>query len=203
MKSFPNLARNTQKGFTLIEVLIVVIVLGLISAIAVPAFNNSIERAASVKLIESVTDNIADATRSLLVTTGVAANVETSVIPKDSNNLLDVLVEGKEYVEGVYQNDYEDASITKLNRQIEVVTQPVAETSAGVYKVNGYVMTYTSEDEGVGRVTFAGVPAEVAERIEQARDGSAQDGVTAETAGKVRSVAADGGLIDLTLIFDL
>ena len=201
MKSFSNLKQTTQKGFTLIEVLIVVIVLGLISAIAVPAFNNSIERAASVKLIESVSDNIADATRSLLVTTGVVANVTGSVIPDTENdqNLLDVLVKGIDSVAQKYKNDFEDASITKLDRQIGT---ELDNDGNPYYAVNGYAVTYTSDSAGIGLVQFAGVPAEIAERIQESREGT-QYNSAADTSGAVRTTAEVDGLTDLTLAFDL
>lgn len=195
------LKRASAQGFTLVEVLIVVVILGLIAAIAVPTFNSSTERAAAVKLIQAATDNINNATQALLVTTGDVANVTTgtSAIPDTGNSFLDVLVKGKDFVHADYQTDYEDAGVARLDRQIVTVTEPSAGTP-GAYEVKGYALTYSSSADGQAEVVFAGVPSDIVERIKADREGEAFDATVADTTGSIQHDVAVSGKHNLTIV---
>ena len=197
--------RTTQAGFTLIEVLIVVAILGLIASIAVPAFNSSLERSASVRLIESVTDNVATSTQALLVTTGDVADVTTgtSSVPDANNSFLDVLVNGADFVSANFEQAYADAGIARLDRQVTVTADPVAGSSAGSYAVKNYAMTYSSPSAGIAQLQFAGVPSEVVERIKTNRESGAFTAGTADTTGPVQHDAATNGKHNLTMEIQL
>lgn len=209
MKHYNTLKTATQKGFTLIEVLIVVVILGLISSIAVPAFNNSMERAAAVKLIESFADNIADATRSLLVTTGAPQHVTNSALTDGSSTLLDVLIVGPTDPDGVailkpkFLTDYEDSSVQPLSRQVTITATPQGGASAGTYELNNYAVTYSSPTTGKGQLLFTGVPEEVIKRIKESREADPFNGSTTDTTGPVQHSAVALGVADLTIEFEL
>ena len=78
MKSMRRINKRVQKGFTLIELMIVVAIVGILAAIALPAYNNYMVKS---KLVEATTD--LDAAKSA-VAEAYASN--GSQFPLTANN---------------------------------------------------------------------------------------------------------------------
>ncbi len=66
-------ARTIKSGFTLIEMLIVVLIVAILAAIALPQYNTSVERAKMAEAI-TLTKQIAEANRRYYLATGAYAN---------------------------------------------------------------------------------------------------------------------------------
>lgn len=180
-----------QNGFTLIELIIVVAVLGVIAAIVVPYANNVIERRSTARSIQAFSDNAQKSVRALLVSSGTSANVTTSPMIVAPNNFLDILVAGEDYVAAQYQRSYRDAGVATLDRSITVATAPTVGT-AGAYTIRDYPVTISSPSIGVMNVVVSDVPTDVVERLKSDREGDTTfDPAVADTTGAIQYSVAD------------
>lgn len=78
MRTFAKALRENEKGFSLIELLVVVVILGVLAAIAIPVFNNQRDKAA-LAAAESDVHNIGMELKSIVTTdtSGAALNPNT------------------------------------------------------------------------------------------------------------------------------
>lgn len=90
--------RNRKQAFTLIELMIVIAVIGILAAMALPNFQNARERARQSKCFEYT---------ALLTRTSELYHVEKTVYPEKTEDLLPYLAGNKAAIkcpsEGVYQ----------------------------------------------------------------------------------------------------
>lgn len=83
-----DISRDHEAGFTLIEILVVILIIGILSAIAVPVFLNQRHKAADATLRSDVKN------AAVTVETWIAGGGETSNFKKLSGNRTSAHVEG-------------------------------------------------------------------------------------------------------------
>jgi len=70
---------KSKKGFTLVEIMIVVVIIGLLAAMAIPAFNK-VRTTSQTKAITNNLRQIASAADQYFIENGVATLTETDII---------------------------------------------------------------------------------------------------------------------------
>lgn len=199
------MAKRSTKGFSLIELLIVIIVLGIIAAVIYPLVNNQIGSKANAQEMMSVSQNavrgIALMSQTMRAPTAVTGNPLTAA----GNNLLDVVVMGDKVsgvVSATYAARYASAGVRPLADSVVVQTPPTA-GSAGVYLVGDSVMSLTNIGTRQIGVQLTNVPTELVRSIFDKREGGAFNGAAARVTGVVRWTAPSSGTHTMTLVYDL
>lgn len=91
--------KNTQSGFTLIELMIVVAIIGILAALAIPAYQNYINRAKMSEGIVIASDARAAVSEYVLTSNGIwpTSNAQAGISPVINSNFvesLEVLTDG-------------------------------------------------------------------------------------------------------------
>ncbi|OYV78238.1 MAG: hypothetical protein B7Z66_01435 [Chromatiales bacterium 21-64-14] len=135
--------KRTQQGFTLIELMIVVAIIGILAAIAIPAYQDYTVRA---KVTEGL--NLADAAKTAVAETfqsdGHMPTTGTKITPNSFGLPLYTSITGK-YVASV-------EVITGTSGQIKITY--AAKTLGGNPTANGKVLTLTPVTTNAGSIAW-------------------------------------------------
>ena len=85
---------KSRKGFTLVEIMIVVVIIGLLAAMAIPAFNK-VRQQSRVKTVTNNLRQVAGAGQQHLLDTGVSSVTYGSLVPTYFANIKTVA--GEDY----------------------------------------------------------------------------------------------------------
>ena len=197
--------RRNQKGFTLVEVLITIILIGVIAAIVYPLINNFVSSKANAQEMMSVAQNIVRSASMMNQTMRAPTAVTSNPLTAAGNNLLDAVIMGDKVtgiISATYAPRYATSGIRPMSDAVTTITQPSAGTP-GVYQVGDSLISLTNISRQMG-VQFTNVPTELVQEIFLSREGGTFNGATARTTGVVRYSAVSGGThATVTLVYDL
>jgi len=200
--------RRNQKGFTLVEVLITIILIGVIAAIVYPLINNFVSSKANAQEMMSVAQNIVRSVSMMNQTMRAPTAITSNPLTASGNNLLDAVIMGDKVtgiISTTYAPRYATSGIRPMSDAVTITNQPTA-GSAGTYTVGDSVISLVAIPGSTRQlgVQFTNVPTELVQEIFLSREGGTFNGATARTTGVVRYSAVSGGThATVTLVYDL
>ncbi|HSY53287.1 MAG TPA: prepilin-type N-terminal cleavage/methylation domain-containing protein [Opitutaceae bacterium] len=115
--------RYSAKGFTLVEIMIVVVIIGLLAAMAIPAFNK-VRAAARSKAVTNNLRQISAAAQQYMLENGVSAVSETQLAGTDTTYYLRPVtpVIGEIYTTLTINNTTTQISVSENDGNSTIVT---------------------------------------------------------------------------------
>ncbi|MDH0609809.1 type II secretion system GspH family protein [Stutzerimonas stutzeri] len=198
--------RRNQKGFTLVEVLITIILIGVIASMVYPLVNNFVSSKANAQEMMSVAQNIVRSASLMNQTMRAPTTVTSNPLTASGNSLLDAVIMGDKVngiISSTYAPRYATSGIRPMSDAVTIASQP-AVGSAGSYKVGDSEISLLNISSRQMGVQFTNVPTELVQEIFLSREGGTFNGATARTVGVVRYSAVSGGThATVTLVYDL
>lgn len=150
MKRFPTISKSSQKGFTLIELGIVVAILGVLIMIMAPSLFGSTD-GVKAKHLDSSAQKISNNLVMLSQTAGISTAVAGNPVIAAGYTIEDVLFLGSTAVSATYQAAYASSKVIPLS---EIAQQ----VSSGVWAINGSTVTLSGGGTAPLSINFACVP---------------------------------------------
>src|SRR3989338_8044201 len=118
--------RRNQKGFTLVEVLITIILIGVIAAIVYPLINNFVSSKANAQEMMSVAQNIVRSASMMNQTMRAPTAVTSNPLTAAGNNLLDAVIMGDKVtgiISATYAPRYATSGIRPMSDAVTTITR--------------------------------------------------------------------------------
>lgn len=141
-----------SKGFTLIELVVVVVILGILASVVLPALKGSTIGAKAVGLVRGA-DSANQVWTMLNQTCNVNGAVASNPLPNSgaSRTVSDVIFGGRSMVAAAYQSCYDQSKVKALSEISQLV-------SAGVYSIQGFTVSFSGGGSAPLQVSYASVP---------------------------------------------
>lgn len=110
---------KNKKGFTLVEIMIVVVIIGLLAAMAIPAFQK-VRKTSQEKAITANLRQFASSAQQYMLDEGVTQAVYTDVVGSGKHIQNIETVAGEDYTTLVITQNQSEVSITAANDDITV-----------------------------------------------------------------------------------
>lgn len=198
--------RTSSKGFTLVELIVVVTILGVVATIVVPRLNGNSVKAAKAVRYYTDCQGMARSWGLLATKMGTSTAIPGSVIPDPTppaKNALDVIVGGPAYTNAAYNgpSSYEQVGLAPL-------TTLTGTPGSGSYSVDGHALTLTSipmpstTDSHYLACSYAGVADSITAALVQDYGSKANPLAASDTTNtSIRYSAADAtGSRTLTIL---
>ncbi|WP_312483300.1 prepilin-type N-terminal cleavage/methylation domain-containing protein [Pseudomonas sp.] len=195
-----------QKGFTLIEMLITIIIIGIIAAILYPIINNMITSQANARKYMALAENIVHSASLMNQTMRAPLAVTGNPLTASGNTLLDAIIVGDKVsglISTTYASRYATSGVRPMSDAVEITTAPTSGGS-GTYTINDSTVSLVAISNRQMGVQYTNVPTELVQYIFEQREAGTFNGGTARTTGVVRYSAVSGGNhATMTLVYDL
>jgi prepilin-type N-terminal cleavage/methylation domain-containing protein len=188
-----NINKYTQKGFTLLELMVVIAILGVLAAAAAPSFIGYMESAEAGAAYSGINNND-DEIKQLATLHRFNNCASGTTFTNANNNFIDVIYNGSAMVITAQQAAYNSKPHTNITKSFDQITAAVAGTSAGVYQIEGMVLSILTCTAGENGYRLAGMQTSVLQALLEAEyptESAAFASATPVTTGQIRYSAVD------------
>lgn len=198
-------ALHSQRGFTLMEMLIVVILIGVIASIAVPLVTSSVTVKGTATTINAVADKIAKSVSLAQQTLRVPVSSLNSTQPTSSvfggQMILDVIIKGESLItDATKKRDYLRSGMRPLADAVEI-----RGATQNEYYIEGFrILRLENCATQKVCVVMENITTDVLEAMYTDRVGGAFAAATAVSTGPVQYTAETGGVhATVKLVYNL
>ncbi|MBO7605504.1 MAG: prepilin-type N-terminal cleavage/methylation domain-containing protein [Elusimicrobiaceae bacterium] len=124
--------QNCKKGFTLLELLVVILIIGILASIALPQYNKAVEKAKVTEALMNFKTIKESVDRYILGHNTFGGVIELGTFP------LDVELSGGEFRENIYYTETYEYHLSGASDQYEISIYTTSNT-------NYYILNYNSD----------------------------------------------------------
>ena len=107
-----NNTKSARKGFTWVEIMIVVVIIGLLAAMAIPAFSK-VRQQSRIKAVTNNLRQVATAASQYMLDKGVTQAGYTDLVGTDTDNYI-------RSISPVAQEDYTQLTVVQTQTQVSI-----------------------------------------------------------------------------------